>query len=137
MFAIKMTAIENDRVFEQDAELVVGFLLFGSMFCKGWDFHARARRKLVERFLEIKVLTLHHKLEDIPALIALTEAAPRPGLGPDHERGRMLVIVERTKACIVPARMAQFDTRLRDKVYDIDFGFDLINDRHAQDYRLD
>jgi hypothetical protein len=33
--------------------------------------------------------------------------------------------------------MAQLDPRVRDKVYDIDFGFDLINDRHEQDYRLD
>jgi hypothetical protein len=45
--------------------------------------------------------------------------------------------VERTKPGIVPAGMPQLDSGLRDKVYNIDFGFNLINDRHGQDYRLD
>jgi hypothetical protein len=49
----------------------------------------------------------------------------------------MLVIVEWTKPRIVPAGMAKFNARLRDKVYNIYFGFDLINDGHEQDYRLD
>jgi hypothetical protein len=39
--------------------------------------------------------------------------------------------VEGTKAGIVPARVAQLDSRLGDEVYDIDFGFDLIYDRHV------
>jgi hypothetical protein len=43
----------------------------------------------------------------------------------------VFVIVEGTKAGIVPARVAQLDSRLGDKVYDIDFGFDLIYDRHV------
>jgi len=132
-----MAAIEDDRVLKQDAELVVSLLLFRGLPCKGWDLHSGARRKFVERFLEIEVLTLHHKLEDVPALPALTEAAPCARLRPHHEGRCVLVIVERTKARIVPAGMSQFDSRLRDKVYDIDFGFDLINDRHTQDYRLD
>jgi hypothetical protein len=38
---------------------------------------------------------------------------------------------------MVPACMPEFDSCLRDKVYDIDSGFDLIDDRHAWDYRLD
>jgi hypothetical protein len=49
----------------------------------------------------------------------------------------VLVIVEGTKTRIVPARMPQFDPCLRDEVYNIDFGFDLIDDRHIGDYRLD
>ena len=55
---------------------VVGFLLFGCLLGKSWDLNAGTRRKFIERFLEIKVLTLHHKLEDIATLIALTEATP-------------------------------------------------------------
>src|SRR6266498_5316673 len=126
-----MTAIENDRVLEQNMELFVSFLFFGSLFRERRDLHPRARGKFIERLFEIKVLALHHKLEDIPALVALTKATPRSRLGPNHKGRRVLVIVERTKACIVPARMAQLDPRLRDQVYDIYFGFNLINDRHV------
>jgi hypothetical protein len=43
----------------------------------------------------------------------------------------MLVIVKGTKARVVPACMAKFHPRFRNEVYDIDFGFDLIDDRHA------
>ena len=42
-------------------------------------------RKFVECFLEIQVLALHHKFEDIAALTTLTEAAPRTRLRPHHE----------------------------------------------------
>src|SRR6476469_5762653 len=126
-----MTAIKNDRVFKQNMEPVVDFLLFGRLLCKGRDLHTGPRRKFIERFLEIKVLTLHHKLEDIATLIALTEATPGAGIRPDHEGGRMLIFVERAKACIVPAGMAQLDTRLRGKIHDIYFGLNLINDRHS------
>src|SRR5689334_12930186 len=107
-----MTAIKNDRVFKQNMEPVVSFLLFGCLSGKGRDLHTGARRKLIERFLEIKVFTLHHKFEDIAALVALTEAAPGAGIRPDHEGGSVLVFVEGAKACIVPAGMAQLDTCL-------------------------
>jgi hypothetical protein len=43
----------------------------------------------------------------------------------------MLIFVERAKACIVPARMAQFDASFRGKIHDIDFGFNFINDGHT------
>jgi hypothetical protein len=43
----------------------------------------------------------------------------------------VFVIVEWTETGIVPARMAQLNARLGDKVDNIDFRFDLINDRHA------
>jgi hypothetical protein len=39
----------------------------------------------------------------------------------------MLVIVEGTEACIVLARVAQFDTSLRHEVNNIYFSFDFIN----------
>src|ERR1041385_8201909 len=125
-----MAAIKNDRVFKQNMESVVDFLLFGCLPSKRWDLNAGARRKFIERFLEIEVLALHHKLEDITTLIALTEATPGAGIRPDHERGRVLVFVEGAKACIVPAGMAQLDACLRGKIHDIYFGFNLINDRH-------
>ena len=43
----------------------------------------------------------------------------------------MFVIVERTEARIVPARMAQFHTGLGHEVDDIYFGFDLIKGGHG------
>jgi hypothetical protein len=63
-----MAAVENDGVLEQDAELVIHFLLFRSMFCKAWDF-TQARQQFIERFAKSKVLTFHHKLKDITTLI--------------------------------------------------------------------
>src|SRR5512140_245870 len=123
-----MAAIEDDRILQQDAQVIIGFFLLRGLPGEGRHLHPGARRQLVERLLEIKVLTLHDKLEDITAFVALTEAAPGTGLRP-HDKGRcMLVIVEWTKACIVPACMTQLDPRLRDKVDNIYFGFDLIND---------
>src|ERR1051325_228120 len=126
----EMTTIEDDRVFEENTEFIVCVFFFGSLFCKCGNLYTGTRRKVVECFLEIQVLALHDKLEDVPTLVALTEATPRPRLGPDHKGRRMLVIVEWTKTGIVPARVAQFDACLRDKVNDIYFRFDLINDRH-------
>src|SRR5690242_17068388 len=123
-----MTTIKNDRIFQQYMEPVVDFLLFGRLLCKGWDLYAGARCEFIERFLEIKVLTLHHKLENIAPLVALTEATPGARIRPDHEGRRMLIFVEGTKARIVSASMAQLDPRLRGKVHDIYFGFNLIND---------
>src|SRR5215208_4395137 len=111
-----MTTIENERVLQEDAKVIVGFLLFRGLFRKGRHLHARARSQVIESFLKIKVLALHHKLENIATLVALTKAAPRPGLRPDHERRRMFVVMERAKARIVSARVAQFDPRLRDQV---------------------
>jgi hypothetical protein len=40
----------------------------------------------------------------------------------------MLVVVEWTKARVVAAGMTQLDPGFGDKVYDIDPGFDLIDD---------
>jgi hypothetical protein len=102
----------------------------GDLAGEGRHFHAGACGEFVERLLEIEVLALHHELEDVAALVALTEAPPRAGLGPDHEGGRLLVVVERTEARIVLPGMAQFDTSLGDEVYDVDAGFDLINGGH-------
>src|SRR3989304_5566744 len=118
-----MAAIEDQRVFEQFTEVVVGFLLFRRRFYIFRDVHARPRGKFIERFLEIKVLALHDELKDIAAFIALTEAAPGAALRPDDERGRVLVVMERTKTRIVLARMAQFDTGLRDQICNIYFRF--------------
>ena len=78
-----------------------------------------------------QALALHHELEDVAALVALTEASPRPRLGPDDERGRMFVIVERAEPRVVLPRVAQFDSRLRDEVNDVYFGFDFINGGHG------
>jgi hypothetical protein len=49
----------------------------------------------------------------------------------------MFVLVEGTKTCIVPAGMTQFDARLGSQIYNIYLGFDLVNDGHSRDYRLD
>src|SRR5215211_2119806 len=133
----QMAAVEHDRVLQEDTKIVVSLLLFRALFCKRRDLYSGACCKFVERFLEIKVLALHHKLEDVSTLTTLAKTAPRTGIGPHHKRRRVLVIVEGTKPRIILALMAKFDPRLRDKVYNIDFGFDLINDRHEQDYRLD
>ena len=43
----------------------------------------------------------------------------------------MLVIVERTETRIVLARMAQFDTSLRNEVNDVNAGFDFIKGGHG------
>ena len=77
---------------------------------------------------KINVLALHHKFEDVAALIALAETAPRPTLGPDHERRRFLIFMERTKACVVLACMAQIYTGLRDEVDKAYTGFDFVSD---------
>lgn len=44
----------------------------------------------------------------------------------------MFIIVERTKARVVLARVAQFDTSLGDEVYDVNLGFDFVNGGHAE-----
>ena len=80
----------------------------------------------MKRFLEINPILLHHELENIAALVAFAETTPRPGFGPDDKRGRMLVGMERTKAGIVPAGLAQFDPRLGNEVNDINLGFDFV-----------
>ena len=49
----------------------------------------------------------------------------------------MFIFVEWAKTGIVPAGMPQFDTRLGSKIYNIYLGFDLVNDGHSRDYRLD
>src|SRR5688500_17867585 len=103
------------------------------MFRIGRDFHARARGQLIQCLLEFKVLTLHYELKDIPALIALTEAAPCTALRPDDERRRMFVVMKRTKTRVVLAGMAQLDTGFRDKVCDIYFRFDFVNGGHADE----
>ena len=100
-------------------------------------FHARARGELLHGFLEIQPFALHHELENIAALVALTETPPGARFGPDDESRRMFILMERTKARIVLTRMAQFDTGLGGKIHNIYFGLDLINDGHAEDYRLD
>jgi hypothetical protein len=40
----------------------------------------------------------------------------------------MFIFVERTKTCVVPAGMPQFDARLGSKIYNIYLGFNLVND---------
>src|SRR5688572_24107131 len=112
-----MTAIKEQCIFEQLAEVFEGFSLFRCFLDISRDFHTRARGKSIQCIFEIKVLALHHKLEDIAALIALTETTPRPRFRPDHKRRRFLVFMERAKACVVLASMAQLYTRLRDEVY--------------------
>ena len=112
--------------------MLVGLLLLGCFLVKGRQFHAGAGRKLGERVLELQVLTLHHKLEDISALIALTKAAPCTRLGPDDEGRGLFIVVKRTKPGIVFARMAQFDTRLRDKIHDIYARFYFIDCGHIR-----
>jgi hypothetical protein len=94
-------------------------------------FHARARGELLHGFLEIQPFALHHELENIAALVALTETPPGARFGPDHESRRMFILMERTKARIVLARMTQFDTGLGNEVDNIDAGLDLINCRHG------
>src|ERR1051325_4061211 len=111
-----MAAIKNDRIFKQNMESVVDFLLFGCLPIKRWDLNAGARRKFIERFLEIEVLAVHNKLEDITTFIALTEAARGAGLSRDHERGSMFVFLEGPKACIFPADMPQLETCLPGKI---------------------
>ncbi|HKY53586.1 MAG TPA: hypothetical protein VJM08_04730, partial [Anaerolineales bacterium] len=68
---------------------------------------------------------------NVSTLIALTEATPRPRLGPDYKRGRFLILMKRTKACVILAGMAQLYTRLRNEVYDVYAGFDLISNGHG------
>src|SRR5688572_7964391 len=127
-----MAAIKDQRVLEQFTQVVVDIFLFRSWFNILRDFHTCARSKLIERFLEIKILTLHNELKDVTTLIALTKTAPGAALRPDDERGRMLVVMERAKPRIVFARVTQLNTSLRDQIDNIYFGFDFICDRrHA------
>ncbi len=122
----KLGAVINDRILQQFAEVFVGFLLLWGLALVFFYFHTRAQRQLLHGFLEVQSLALHDELENIPALVTLTKATPRPRLGPDHKGRRVLVIVEGAKACVVLPRVAQFYASLGDEVDDINSGFDFI-----------
>src|SRR5688500_5724144 len=119
-----MTTIEDQRVFQQFAEIFVGFALFRRFFYIGGNLDACTRGKCIQCLFKINVLTLHYELKDVAALIALAETAPGPRLWPDHERRCFLVFMERAKACVVLACMAQIYTGLRDEVYKVYARFD-------------
>jgi hypothetical protein len=126
-----MTPVKDQRVLKQFAEVIKGFPLFGCFLYIGRDFNTGARGKSVQRVLKIKVLALHHKLEDVTTFIALTKTAPRARLGPNHKRRRFLILMERTKSRVIFAGMAQFYTSLRDKVDDVYAGFDFVSNGHG------
>ncbi len=124
-------AVEDQRVLEQFTQVLVRFLDLRRLALEFLDLHARALGQFLQRLAEVDALALHHELEDVAALVALTEAAPRARLGPDHEGGRMFVVVEGAESRIVAPRLAQLHPRLGDEVNDIDFGFDLVGGGHA------
>src|SRR3989304_7489587 len=125
-----MRSIINDRIFKQNAQMLIGFFYLRRLALQGFDLHPGAVCQFVQRFLKINPLALHHELENITTLVTLTETPPRPSLRPDNERRRFLIIMEWTKPRVVPARVAQFDTGLGNEVYDIYPGFDFINGGH-------
>ena len=133
----KMTAIINDRVFQQLAEVFVRFFLLRRLTLIFLDLHARARGEFLQSLFEVQPFALHHKLEDVAAFVALTEASPRPRLGPDDEGRRMFVVVEGTEARVILPRVAQFDARLGDEVNDVYFGFDFVNGGHGLGRQVD
>src|ERR1700690_1954905 len=96
--------------------MFIGFPLLRCFTLIRFDLHARAVSQFLKRFLEINPILLHHELEDVAALIAFAETTPRPCLRPDDKSRRMLVDVEWTKAGVVPAGFAQFDTGLGNEV---------------------
>ena len=103
-------AVKVDCLLQQVAQPVVFlelFLFFGGEFLQ---LDPGALRQAVQRFAEIDILLLHQELEDIAALVALTEAAPCARLRPDDKGRRARVAVERTEAGVVLARAAQLDT---------------------------
>ena len=110
--------------------MLMRFLDFGLLRNIRLDLHACTVSQLIQGFLEIKPVALHHEFEDVAALITLTKTAPRSSLWPDDEGRRVFVVVEWTETCIVPARMAQFDASLRDEVYDVNAGFNFVNGGH-------
>jgi hypothetical protein len=125
-----VTGIEDECILQQFAKVFICLFLLGSFPCERGDHNAGARRECVEGFLEFQVVALHDELEDVTALIALTEAAPRTRLRPDHKRWGFLVIVERAKTGIVLAGVPQFYPCFRNKIHDIYASFNFIDYGH-------
>src|SRR5271157_641509 len=111
--------------------MFIGFPLLRRFTLIRFDLHARAVGEFLKRFLEINPILLHHELEDIAALVAFAETTPRPRLRPDDESRRMLVGMERTKAGVVPAGLAQFDAGLGNEVNNINARFDFVGGGHS------
>ncbi len=76
-----MTPIKDNRVLEQFAKVIVGFLGLGRLALVGLHLHARTVGQFIQGFLEIQPILLHHELEDVAALVARAEAAPGAGVG--------------------------------------------------------
>jgi hypothetical protein len=125
----QMMAVEGDSVFEQGTQVVV--LFGGGLIGRGGglELHAGALCQVVQGFGEVPALFLHHKAEDIAALVALPKTAPGARFGEDHEGRGARVGMEGTKARIALPRAAELH-RLRDEVYDLNPGLDLIDRGH-------
>ena len=123
----QVVAEEGDRVFQELAQVIV---LFGGRLLLGGsrlELHAGFIGQEAQGLGKIPAFLLHHKAEDIAALVALPKAAPGAGIREDDKGRGARVGMERAEARVVLARPAQLH-RLGDQVYDIDAGLDLIDD---------
>ncbi len=125
----QVVTVESQRIFEERAQALVGFLFFRFLGPVRFEFDPRPLRHVSQCFLEVPAFFLHYELENVAALPALAEAAPGLPVGGNDERGCFLV-VERAQAGIVLSGAAQLHG-LSDQVYDVNAGFDLINLGHG------
>ena len=109
---------KRNRIFQQRAQALVSIFLFLALGRLRLQLDAGALRQMAQRFGKIPAFLLHHKLEDIAALVTLPKAAPRPRLWKDHKSWRTRIGVKRAETSVILTTLPQLH-RLRHKVHNI------------------
>src|SRR5271157_691309 len=117
--------------------MLKSFFLYRCFPLIRFNLHAGAVGEFLKRFLEIDPVFLHHELEDITALVAFAETTPCSRLRPNDKSRCVFVGMERTKASVIPAGLAQFDAGFGNEVNNINARFDFVGGGHdfENDYR--